>query len=282
MKSKALFQEIFSALNAKSAQEKCQKVQEIYHNLEHFTLEEDAMVLPLETPTFAHFCQITPPQKVPQSKSLKTDLNIAHLLHSLAHIEFSAIDLALDCAYRFRGLPKHYYYDWLEVAKEEVKHFLALESLLQRIGFKYGDFNVHSLLFDSMRSCDILLHRIALIPRGMEAVGLDVNPFVCAKVSNSSHTIKQELLNVLTMILNDEISHVSKGNVWFNYVCDMQNIPQQQRTQTYIEILKHYHFSFPKANAQFNTQARLQAGFSQKELVLLQNAAFASKYSKSS
>ncbi|MBX7490717.1 ferritin-like domain-containing protein [Helicobacter turcicus] len=280
MESKNLFLEIFSALNARNAQEKCQRVQEIWKSFKHFTLDYDSEILPLDIPTFAHFCQIVPPKKVPQGKYLKTDLNVAHLLHSIAHIEFSAIDLALDCAYRFRGLPTHYYQDWLEVAQEEVKHFLALENLLRSLGFKYGDFGVHTLLFDTMKNCNILLDRIALIPRGMEAVGLDVNPFLCAKVSSSTHKIKNELLRVLEMILNDEIHHVSKGNVWFNYVCNKEEIPQKARPSTYVEILKRYNFSFPKANAQFNAQARLQAGFTQEELMLLQNAAFASKNPK--
>ncbi|WP_299548085.1 ferritin-like domain-containing protein [uncultured Helicobacter sp.] len=279
MESKNLFDNIFLALNAKTAQEKCTLVQEIWENFTHFNLDYSATIS-LGIPTFANFCQILPPKKVPQGKYLKTDLNAAHLLHSIAHIEFSAIDLALDCAYRFRGLPKEYYKDWLEVASEEVKHFLALENLLQTLGFKYGDFGVHSLLFDAMKTCNVLLDRIALIPRGMEAVGLDVNPFLCAKVSSSTHKIKNVLLEVLEMILHDEISHVSKGNVWFNYVCAIQKIPINARPSTYIEILKRYHFSFPKANAELNTHARLQAGFTKEELALLQNTSFASKNPK--
>ena len=111
-------------------------------------------------------------------------------MHSIAHIEFSAIDLALDCAYRFRNLPLEYYQNWVEVAFQEVHHFLALEKLLNLLGFRYGDFGVHTLLFDSMKNCNVLLDRIALIPRGMEAVGLDVNPFLCAKVQASNPTIK--------------------------------------------------------------------------------------------
>ncbi|MCI5968213.1 ferritin-like domain-containing protein [Helicobacter sp.] len=280
MESKSLFLAIFSALNAKSTQEKCAIVQEIWTNFQHFSRDNDCEILPLEIPTFAHFCQILPPKKIPQGKFLKTDLNVAHLLHSLAHIEFSAIDLALDCVYRFRNLPLCYYQDWLEVASEEVKHFLALENLLHSLGFKYGDFGVHTLLFDSMKNCDVLLDRIALIPRGMEAVGLDVNPFLCAKVRSSTHKIKDALLEVLEMILRDEISHVSKGNVWFHHICDIKKIPQNARPSTYVEILKRYNFSFPKANAEFNTQARLQAGFTQAELTLLKNASFTSKNPK--
>ena len=280
MESKNLFENIFLALNTKTSHEKCALVQEIWENFAHINTDYDSAILPLEIPTFANFCQIIPPRKVPQGKYLKTDLNVAHLLHSIAHIEFSAIDLALDCAYRFRGLPNAYYKDWLEVANEEVKHFLALENLLHNLGFKYGDFGVHTLLFDAMKNCNVLLDRIALIPRGMEAVGLDVNPFLCAKVSSSTHKIKNSLLEALEMILHDEINHVSKGNVWFHYICDTKKIPQKVRPSTYIEILKRYHFSFPKANAEFNTQARLQAGFTQAELTLLQNSSFSSKNPK--
>lgn len=280
MESMNIFDNIFLALNAKTAQEKCTLVQEIWENFTDFNFDDNSAILPLEVPTFANFCQIVPPKKVPQGKYLKTDLNVAHLLHSVAHIEFSAIDLALDCAYRFRNLPNQYYKDWLEVASEEVKHFLALENLLHALGFKYGDFDVHTLLFDTMKNCNILLDRIALIPRGMEAIGLDVNPFLCAKVKNSTHKSKNEILEVLKMILHDEINHVKKGNIWFNTICDTKKIPQNKRSSTYINILKRYHFSFPKANSEFNTQARLQAGFTQEELVLLQNATFTSKNPK--
>lgn len=201
-------------------------------------------------------------------------------MHSIAHIEFSAIDLALDCAYRFRNLPLEYYQNWVEVAFQEVHHFLALEKLLNLLGFQYGDFGVHTLLFDSMKTCNILLDRIALIPRGMEAVGLDVNPFLCAKVQASNHTIKMELLEVLSVILQEEISHVSKGNFWFHYLCDKQNIPHTNRAKTYLEILKKYHFSFPKANSSLNTQARIQAGFTKEELEMLKDTAFLSKNPK--
>ena len=183
-------------------------------------------------------------------------------MHSIAHIEFSAIDLALDCAYRFRNLPLEYYQNWVEVAFQEVNHFLSLESLLNLIGFKYGDFGVHTLLFDSMKNCNVLL------------------AFLCAKVQASNHNIKKELLEVLEIILQEEISHVSKGNFWFHYLCDAQHIPHQNRAKVYCEILKKYHFSFPKANSSLNTQARIQAGFTKEELEMLQDSAFLSKNPK--
>ncbi len=272
----SLREAIFQAICAKTAQEKCSLTQQIWRNFASFALEDETEILSLGDPTFSYFCKIVPPKNVPQGKFLKTDLSLAHLLHTLAHIEFSAIDLALDCAYRFKNLPKNYYYDWIEVANEEVKHFLALNALLESLGFHYGDFGVHSLLFDAMRNCNVLLDRIALIPRGMEAVGLDVNPYLYAKVSNTKHSLKNDFLETLTMILNDEISHVSKGNIWFHYVCQQEKIPLQERTKIYFEILQKYHFSFPKANAHLNTTARLQAGFSQEELTMLQSKVFTS------
>ena len=280
MESQEFFTAVFSAICAKSAQEKCHKVQEIWNRFDTLTFAHDSAILPLGIPTFAHFCKILPPKNVPQGKYLKNDLNMAHLLHSVAHIEFSAIDLALDCAYRFRHLPKSYYFDWIEVANEEVKHFLLLDDLLHKIGFQYGDFGVHTLLFDGMKHCDILLGRIALIPRGMEAVGLDVNPFLCAKVRSCNHAIKDELLDSLNIILHDEIHHVSKGNFWFHYICDKEQIEKEDRAKTYIEILKRHNFTFPKANSKLNTEMRLQAGFSMQELQMLENIAFSSRNPK--
>ncbi|MCL9820582.1 ferritin-like domain-containing protein [Helicobacter sp. 14348-15] len=275
-----LFNALKNALDAKSAEEKCTLTEEIFYNFKHIKINHNAEILPLMAPTFSYFCQIVPPKKVPQGKYLKNDLNVAHLLHSIAHIEFSAIDLALDCAYRFRNLPLEYYQAWVEVAFQEVHHFLKLNQLLQSIGFRYGDFGVHTLLFDSMKNCDILLDRIALVPRGMEAVGLDVNPFLCAKVQASNHPIKEDFLKVLEIIYQEEISHVSKGNIWFHYLCDKQSIPKQKRAEVYLEILKKHHFSFPKANTAFNTQARIEAGFTQEELTMLRDSIFLSKNPK--
>lgn len=202
-----------------------------------------------------------------QGKILKQDIHLAYLLHSITHIEFSAIDLALDCAYRYRNMPKQYYYDWIEVASQEVDHFMMLNDLLEKLGFKYGNFNVHSLLFDTLKICKTHIDRIALVPRGMEAVGLDVNPFLMNKIQHSKHTMQNDILKVLEIILNDEISHVKKGSIWFNYLCNQNNI--NDKMNLYLNILKKYNFTFPKANTSFNEDARIKAGFSKEEIELL-------------
>ena len=222
--------------------------------------------MPLLKPTFANFCQVVSPKEVPQGKILKQDIHLAYLLHSIVHIEFSAIDLALDSAYRFINMPKQYYYDWIEVAKEEVTHYEKLHGLLETLGFKYGDFKVHDTLFQALKICTNHLDRIALVPRGMEAVGLDVNPFLTTKIQKSKHKLQNEILDVLYLIFNEEISHVSNGSVWFNYLCDINHIQIKERPTKYIEILSKYNFKLPKANTHLNKEARIKAGFSAEEI----------------
>lgn len=277
------FSKIYQALSANTIEAKCALTNELWEMKKELNFDSDSIksiesdlqkereILPLPKPTFSYFCEIVPPFKVPHSRELKSDLDFAQTLHALAHIEFCAIDLALDCAYRFCGQKREFYLDWLEVAAQEVAHFRALENALKAVGSYYGAFSVHSTLNDSLQKCQILLHRIALVPRGMEAVGLDANPHLAAKVAKSSHKIAPQMLNALEIILHEEISHVSKGSKWFFAICEAQKVPQNSRAALYFDILRKYNFSFPKANKQLNLNARKLAGFSEQELEILQN-----------
>lgn len=218
----------------------------------HFN--HDFRILPITTPIYQEICRIVHPTKLSRPKTIHTDSTMAPFLHSIAHIEYSAIDLALDASYRFRHLPYEYYLNWIEVAKEEIQHFQALRALLQRTGYDYGDFPVHCNLFDAMKATPIFADRMALVHRGLEAGGLDANPFVTQKVSQSHHELRDAILQTLQVILQDEISHVSKGDKWWKYSND---------SRSFQEILSHYSYSFPKS---LNIQARLQCGFSLQEL----------------
>ena len=132
------------------------------------------------------------------------------LLHAITHIEFSAIDLALDACYRFQKLPREYYKDWMEVADDEVRHFKMLINLLKKYGVEYGDYPVHQGLFEaSMRALEFI-PRMALIPRYMEANGLDANQALIAKLKTIPNT--EEVIEVLEVILKEEIDHVKKGD----------------------------------------------------------------------
>ena len=138
--------------------------------------ETDHRPVVFERPSFAAFATIVPPKEVPKRQNLTDREGQVLLLHAIAHIEYSAIDLALDAAYRFGGLPKAYYDDWLEVADDEVRHFLMVEALLEELGAHYGDLPVHDTLFETAMRTLNLLDRMAVVPRFLEANGLDATP----------------------------------------------------------------------------------------------------------
>lgn len=214
-------------------------------------------------PSYANFCQIIHPTKISRPKMLSSLQNIAKIIHSIVHIEYSAIDLALDAAYRFKNLPLQYYQDWLEVADEEIKHFLVLEEILKELGFFYGDFNVHNNLHQAMvLTCSSFMERMGLVHRGLEAMGLDANPFVAQKIQTTSHPIKSKIKEALDIILNDEILHVKKGDKWWRYA--------NPNKDSFKELLYKFR-AFRLKGKILNTQARLQAGFTEKELKELQN-----------
>ena len=108
-------------------------------------------------------------------KPLSTVEGRALLVHSVAHIELNAIDLALDVVWRFPGLPDAFYTDWMRIAQEEAKHFMLLREHLRSLGYDYGDFPAHNGLWEmAERTQDDVLARIGIVPRTLEARGLDL------------------------------------------------------------------------------------------------------------
>lgn len=215
-------------------------------------------------PSYAKFCNIVHPTKISRPKVLHSPQNLAKIIHSLAHIEYSAIDLALDATYKFQNLPVEYYKDWLEVANEEMTHFKALREILNDLGFEYGDFDVHNNLYEAMvltSSC--ICDRMGLVHRGLEAMGLDANPFVVAKIQTTTHPIKSKIIQTLQTILNDEISHVHKGDKWWKYT-NTSNTP-------FANLIKRFE-NFSLVGKVPNLDARVQAGFNQSEVEQMINA----------
>jgi uncharacterized ferritin-like protein (DUF455 family) len=214
-------------------------------------------------PSYDGLCKIIPPQDVPKRKNLTSKDGQINLLHAIAHIEYSAIDLALDGAYRFIGLPREYYADWLHVADDEIRHFLMLEELLHALGASYGDVAVHNALFEASQRTQTLVERMAVVPRYLEANGLDATPMILTKLKKLPKSVMLEnIIKTLEVILEEEIDHVKKGDVWFNYACNQEGVS----TDTYFEIIDKYYpqgFLRPK---NVNIEARKEAGFSCKEL----------------
>jgi uncharacterized ferritin-like protein (DUF455 family) len=179
-----------------------------------------------------------------------------------AHIEFNAINLALDICWRFAGMPEAFYRDWLRIAQEEAKHFTLLREHLLSLGFDYGDFDAHNALWDmAERTKHDLLARIALVPRTLEARGLDASPAVKRKLVGAGDHRAGEILDV---ILNDEIGHVAAGNRWYRFVCEQRGLDP---IATYAELATRY--QAPKLRAPFNLEARRAAGFDEAELAAL-------------
>ena len=217
--------------------------------------------LPL-VPSYSQFCNIVHPTRIRRPKTIHSVSALAKVLHSIVHIEYSAIDLALDASYRFVNMPQEYYADWLEVAKEEIEHFTLLEKTLHHLGYCYGDFPVHQNLFDAMLATSHSLnHRMGLVHRALEATGLDANPFVVQKIEQSSKH-KDELVVALDIILRDEISHVGKGDKWWRL--------SSQKKESFLDLLCQYK-NFSPLGRVVNTSARIQAGYSKEELEELQN-----------
>lgn len=206
--------------------------------------------------------ELVPPRLVAR-RSMRTEEGRAAMIHALAHIEFNAINLALDAIWRFPNMPHQYYADWLKVAAEESLHFSLLANHLKRIGHVYGDFTAHNSLWEmAEKTKSDILARMALVPRTLEARGLDAAPPMRAKLAQVGDL---EAAAILDIILRDEIGHVAIGNHWYGYLCQQRHL---EPIATYAELSKQY--EAPKLRGPFNLEARKEAGFSDKELEALE------------
>jgi uncharacterized ferritin-like protein (DUF455 family) len=186
----------------------------------------------------------------------------ASLIHALTHIEANAINLALDAVWRFGAMPERFYLDWLQVAREEAQHFELLNDHLESIGFGYGDFPAHDGLWEmAERTRGDLLARLALVPRTLEARGLDATPAIRNKLVSVGDRQGAEILDI---ILRDEIGHVAIGNHWYRYLCALQG---RDHIDTYVALATAY--GAQKLKGPFNLDARRAAGFDETELAQL-------------
>ena len=207
--------------------------------------------------------ELVPPLDVPRRK-MTTPKGRAALIHALAHIEFNAINLALDAVYRFRGLPSAYYGDWLKVAAEEALHFQLLRDHLGSLGHDYGDFAAHNGLWEmAMKTAHDPLVRMALVPRVLEARGLDATPAIVEKLRSAGD---DKAVAILAIIERDEIGHVAIGNRWYLHLCHERGL---EPVETFRRLLKE--FDAPPLKPPFNIEARRKSGFAEAELTWLQS-----------
>ena len=198
-----------------------------------------------------------------QARSVHTPEGRAALLHALAHIEFNAINLALDAVWRFGGMPDAFYADWLRVAREEAQHFELLAAHLLTLGHAYGDFPAHDGLWEmAKRTRRDLLARMALVPRTLEARGLDAAPPIRRRLAAAGD---ERAAAILDVILRDEIGHVAIGNRWFRHLCDERGLDP---VAAYRELATLHRA--PRLRGPFNLEGRRAAGFEEAEIEALQ------------
>lgn len=186
----------------------------------------------------------------------------AALVHSICHIEFNAINLALDAVWRFAGMPADFYRDWLRVAREEALHFGLLRAHLQTLGFDYGDFDAHDGLWSMCeKTRDDIVARMALVPRTLEARGLDATPLIQDKLTRAGDLAAAAILDT---ILRDEVGHVAIGNRWFHHLCQARGLDP---VTLYPQLVRQY--EAPRLRPPFNEAARKAAGFTDAEMAFL-------------
>lgn len=226
------------------------------------SLRDEAPPAPIGEPGRPSRPELVAPRELPRRK-LANLAGRATLIHAITHIEFNAINLAWDAVYRFRGLPPAYYADWVRVADEEAYHFGLLRERLRQLGYDYGDFPAHNGLWEMARDTagDVLV-RMALVPRVLEARGLDVTPGMMARLREAGD---EETVALLEIILRDEIGHVEIGSRWFRWACAQRGVDAEP---TFRDLVAEYLKG--RIKGPFHRAARLQAGFSADELAALE------------
>ena len=261
------FTTLQNILTIQNPDEKIAKFESFYtlYQQNKLLFDHDFKPIVFSTPSFSSICTIADATSMPKRNSLSTNKGKAYLVHSILHIEYSAIDLALDHAYRFQNMPKDFYDDWLKVAQDEIRHFRLLEKIIDSLGYRYGSFCVHSFLFDiSQKSLD-LLTRMAVIPRYLEASGLDSSPMVIKKLQHINDQQSKEIIDVLKIILEEEVDHVKKGDKWFIWACQKNGTDKE----SYFDIVEKILPGAKKKKPYVNITDRKRAGFSCQEISVI-------------
>lgn len=240
--------------------EKCAAVRALWLAFERGSVphDPDCPVDPIGPPGRPDRPEFVDPARLPRRR-LGSPEGRAALIHAIAHIEFNAINLALDAVYRFRGMPETYYRDWLSVAADEARHFSLIEDRLGELGRSYGDFPAHDGLWEmAMKTADSCLVRMALVPRVLEARGLDVTPGMIERLASAGD---QRSVNVLGVILAEEVRHVAVGTHWFRHCCREAGVDAEE---TFLNLLANRFAG--TVRGPFNRDARRRAGFTAREM----------------
>ncbi|OUR81565.1 hypothetical protein A9Q82_09275 [Cycloclasticus sp. 46_120_T64] len=256
-----VFIAIERALESPSIEETISLTRQVFKQLQTdpaFIEPPERLVKPISEVVFPAKPVWVNPRDLPRRR-LGSDAGKCSFIHSIAHIEFNAIKLALDIAYRYKGFPAQFYRDWLDVANDECKHFELLNKHLANYDCQYGDLPSHDGLWSmAVKTDDDILARLSLVPRYLEARGLDVTPAMLDKLKAQKDTAATAILEI---ILEDEVGHVAYGTKWLDFVCEQYSL---QRENVFFENINHYMKG--QVLGPFNRSLRLRAGFTESEL----------------
>ncbi len=255
-----LFHQVLAVLMESDRQKKLEQTPELLNAWKTGLLQasEKTAVASIPKAGIPESLKLVPPRKL-YKRTLSTPEGKAVFLHAIVHIEFNAINLALDAVYRFQDMPDQFFTDWLEVAADEVRHFLLLEEYLHELGHEYGDFPVHHGLWEmAVKTDHDVVTRMGLVPRVLEARGLDVTPAMIDKFNGQGD---ERMAAMLSVILEEEIDHVRKGDYWFKWACRKEGeIPEKK----FLLLVNKYVPGMLRGP--YNHEARMKAGFSAEEL----------------
>ena len=256
-----LFTELERIILIDDAALKCQATHEVYAQFESMDLDHNSQVNSIKEPGYPPQLELVAPRQL-KRRGIQAQEGRNILMHAIAHIEYNAINLALDAAYRFRNQPIEYYRDWLTIADDEARHFGLINDYLKANQCNYGDYAAHNGLWEMATKTEHdIVARMALVPRVLEARGLDVTPKMIQRLEGVNDAAA---VNILEVIYQDEITHVEKGSHWFFYQCNEFDLEPRS---TFIEMVeKHLH---GELKGPFNISARLQAGFDEDEMAYL-------------
>jgi uncharacterized ferritin-like protein (DUF455 family) len=255
-----LFEETLRCIQITDPFTKAAETQKLYQQWCAGGIDKQSMGDPIRIPVPGRPSKpdLVNPHQVPK-RGFNSTQGLIKLVHAIAHIEFNAINLALDAVYRFREMPNDFFSDWLEVAAEEAKHFIMLVDYLQANHANYGDYAAHNGLWEmALKTDHDVMVRMALVPRVLEARGLDVTPTMIDKLKKVS---EDDLVDILEVIHREEIGHVQTGTRWFNYVCMQRGLSP---TIVFNELLREYMGG--AIHGPFDMPSRLQAGFTEEEM----------------
>lgn len=260
-----LRQQALHALRAAGPREKVALATALHRDALQATLSPVAPAPPAGLPGRPPRPHLVHPARVPRRSPARPE-GLAALLHAIAHIEFNAINLALDAVWRFEGMPDEFHFDWLKVAAEEAFHFSLLVEHLATLGHAYGDFDAHDGLWAMCeKTAGDIVARMALVPRTLEARGLDATPQIQQKLRQVGTPAALRAVEILDVILRDEVGHVAIGNRWYRFLCEREGLDPVAHYGVLVE-----RYAAPRLYPPYNAEARRRAGFTQAELDYLE------------